>query len=300
MYSGIRITNNPPQISQLQPFQDVSNPLNTVTGNPDLEPSTNHNFYFGYNSFDFQKGTGFFAHLGGNLRNNQVVSKTIVDENFVRNTTYANVDGNYNAYASGSFSKSVKIDTLKTIKYRVGLRSNINRSINFNNDVQYASLNTSLTPNASITFTWKDVMEFVPNYRVTFNNTKYDISDFEDQDFVTHSLGIRTTTYVPKKFEWRNDISFNYNSNIADGFQKSAWFWNSTLAYSMLKDQGLLALKVYDLLNQNTNARRIATANYIQDSQSTVLQQYFMLSFSWKFNTLGSKGEVKERRMFHM
>ncbi|MBE9489399.1 MAG: TonB-dependent receptor [Bacteroidetes bacterium] len=300
MYSGIRITNNPPQISQLQPFQDVSNPLNTVTGNPDLEPSTNHNFYFGYNAFDFQKGTGFFAHLGGNLRNNQVVSKTTVDENFVRNTTYANVDGNYNAYASGSFSKSVKIDTLKTIKYRIGLRSNINRSINFNNDVQYASLNTSLTPNASITFTWKDVMEFVPNYRVTFNNTKYDISDFEDQDFVTHSLGIRTTTYVPKKFEWSNDISFNYNSNIADGFQKSAWFWNSTLAYSMLKDQGLLTLKVYDLLNQNTNARRIATANYIQDSQSTVLQQYFMLSFSWKFNTLGSKGEVKERRMFHM
>jgi hypothetical protein len=40
---------------------------------------------------------------------------------------------------------------------------------------------------------------------------------------------------------------------------------------------------VEDLLNQNTNAKRIATKNYIQDSQSTVLKQYVMLSFSWKF-----------------
>ena len=29
---------------------------------------------------------------------------------------------------------------------------------------------------------------------------------------------------------------------------------------------------------------------YIQDSQSTVLNQFFMLTFSYKFNTLGSKG----------
>jgi hypothetical protein len=69
----------------------------------------------------------------------------------------------------------------------------------------------------------------------------------------------------------------------------------------MLKDQATLTLKAYDLLNQNTNARRTATENFIQDSQSTVLQQYFMVSFSWKFNSLGSKGEVnKNGGMFFM
>jgi len=69
----------------------------------------------------------------------------------------------------------------------------------------------------------------------------------------------------------------------------------------MLKDQANLTLKAFDLLGQNTNARRTATENYIQDSQSTVLQQYFMVSFSWKFNSLGSKGEVdKNGGMFFM
>lgn len=298
MYSGYSLINNAPELSQLQPFQDVSDPLNTVTGNPNLEPSNHHRFYFGFNVFDFQKGTGFYSHLGVNVRNNQVVAKTIVDENFVRNTTFANVDGNYDMFGSATYSKSVKIDTLKTLKYRVGLFVNFNRAINFNNDVKYASKNTAVTPNISITFTWKDIVEFIPTYRLTFNNTKYDLDEFENQEFTTHSLGIRTTTYVPKKFEWRNDVNFSYNSNIADGFEKSAWFWNSTLAYSILKDQGTLTLKVYDLLNQNNNAKRISTANYIEDSQSTVLQQYFMLSFSWKFNSLGQKGKIDEGRVF--
>jgi hypothetical protein len=65
-----------------------------------------------------------------------------------------------------------------------------------------------------------------------------------------------------------------------------------------MKDKAILTLKAYDLLNQNTNARRTATQNYIQDSQSTVLQRYFMLSFSWKFNSLGKKGETQDDGMF--
>ena len=135
------------------------------------------------------------------------------------------------------------------------------------------------------------MLEIRPRYRITFTKNKYDIDDFEDREFSYHDLNVRTALFLPKNFEWRNDIQYNYNPNIGEGFQSSAWFWNSTLAYSVLKDNGTVTLKVYDLLNQNTNARRTATQNYIQDSQSTVLEQYFMLSFSWKFNSLGKKGE---------
>jgi len=105
---------------------------------------------------------------------------------------------------------------------------------------------------------------------------------------------------LPKGFEWRNDIAYNYNPNVADGFQKDAWFWNASVSYSVLKDKGLVTLKVYDLLNQNTNARRTATLDYIEDTQSTVLRQYFMLNFSWKFNSLGAKGESGDGGMYFM
>jgi hypothetical protein len=142
----------------------------------------------------------------------------------------------------------------------------------------------ALTPHAGITFTWNDVMTLMPNYRASFSRTTFDLDDFKNRKFISHSAGLQITTYIPKKVEWQHNVSFNYNPNVATGFQKSAWFWNTALAYTMLKDRGILTLKVYDVLNQNTNARRMATENYIQDSQSMVLKQYVMLSFSWKFN----------------
>lgn len=292
--------NDAPSISQLQPFQDVSDPLNTVTGNPDLKPSQTHGLNFGYNNYDYQKRTGFYVYANANLIEDKVVSKTTVDENFVRNTTYTNVNGNYWMYVGSSYSKDFKVDSVQTVKFRFGLSGNVNKQVNFNNDIEYAATSTRLNPSLGITYTWKKLFEIMPNYRLSFTETRYDLDDFDNRNFVSHNLGIRTATFFPEKLEWRNDINYMYNPNVAEGFQKSAWFWNATLAYSILKDNGTVTLKVYDLLNQNTNAQRTTTDNYIQDSQSTVLEQYFMLSFSWKFNSLGSKGESRGGDMHFM
>jgi len=300
VYFGYRLTNRPPGIRQLQAFEDVSNPLDIVIGNPNLSPSNRHSFYGGYSAFDWQKRTGFYTNFNGSVENNQVIAKTTVDpETLRRTTTYENVDGNYNYGVSANYSKDIKIDTLKTFKFRFGARYNFGNRINFNNDVKYSSKVTTISPSVGVEFLWDKVLEFKPYYRLNLTNNAFDIDAFEDIEFTTHSAGLRTATFLPKKLEWRNDISFNYNSNVADGFQKSAWFWNSTIAYSIMKDKGLLTLKVYDLLNQNTNARRIANQDFIEDSQSTVLRQYFMLSFSFKFNSLGSKGKTDDMNFIY-
>ena len=289
MYSGYRLSNRPPQLNQLQPVTDVSNPLNIITGNPALKPANNSRIYMGFNNFNFQRGTGFYSYLSANFTDNQVVSKTTIDENLIRNTTYENVNGNYRYFLSATYSKNLKLYTIREVKLRVGLSTNKNKSVNFYNDIKYNSINTAVSPNLGFTFTWKDAFEISPRYTLSFSKTDFDLDQFTNQNFTRHTLRIRTRTFAPKKLEWRNNVTLQYNPNVADGFQKTAWFWNSTLAYSILKDKGTLSLKAFDLLNQNTNARRRATANYIEDSESIVLKQYFMLSFSWKFNTLGTK-----------
>jgi Outer membrane protein beta-barrel family/CarboxypepD_reg-like domain len=289
---GYYLNNNVPQLSQLQPFRNVSNPLNVIVGNPNLEPENSHSVSMDFNNYDFQKGTGFYGYIDANFRNNQVISKTTIDENLVRETTYDNVNGAYALTTYVNVSKKVDIDSLRTLTFGFGVGPRISRNINFNNGIQYSSMNTTLSPGVNLRLIWKDVLEFMPRYNLSFTKNTFDIPNFNNQEFITHNLYLNTATFLPKGFEWRNDIRFNYNPNIADGFQKSAWFWNSTLAYSVLKNQGTITLKAYDLLNQNTNARRTATQNYIEDSQSTVLRQYFMLSFSWKFNSLGKAGET--------
>lgn len=298
LYSSYSLRNQAPQILQLLPNTDVSNPLNIITGNPDLKPINSHSISVNFNNFNFQKGSGYYGYLTANIDENAVVAKTRVDVNNIRHTTYTNVNGKYNVYGNLSFNNEFKLDSLLTLKPRIGLWSRYQRDVNFNNDIEYRSYNFSITPNMGLTLSWRNVLDVRTYYSVGIAQNSFEGNYYEDRNYLYHSVDIGTSLFVPKNFEWRNDIKFSYNPDITAGFQKSAWFWNTTLAYSMFEDKGTVTLKIYDLLNQNTNARRSSSENYIQDSESTVLQQYFMLGFSYKFNTLGSKGESGRNRTF--
>ncbi len=298
MYSGYYLNNNAPGVRQLSPYVDVSDPLNTVQGNPDLKPSNEHNIYLGVNNYDWQTRTGFNSYLNANFANDRVVNRSTISDANVRSTTYANVDGYYSIYGRASYSKNIEIDTLRTLKYDVSMGVSSSSNVNFNNKVQYASKTIAYRPELELRYTWRDLFEIRPSYSPSFSKNTFDLDVFKDRDFTRHEFRLRTTTYYPKKLQWENDIRFINNPAVAAGFQTNSVFWNSSLGYSILDDNATVTLKVYDLLNQNTNARRVATEDYIQDVQSTVLQQYFMLSFSYKFNTLGKQGEVRENSWF--
>ncbi|QVY64739.1 outer membrane beta-barrel protein [Polaribacter sp. Q13] len=295
--------NGTPSLSQLQPFRDESNPLNIVTGNPELAPTKTHSLRFGASNFNWKERTGFWAFGNISLTNDRVVANTVIDPNtLIRETSYANVDGFYSVQAGGSYSVTKKWEDFGSLKSEFRVFGNHNKNINFNNGVQYSSKATSISPRIGFDFMWDDILQIRPSYSISFNRNTYDIDSFSDKNFTSHDVLISTSTFLPKKLEWRNDVKYNFNPNIADGFQKSAWFWNTTLRYSILKDQGAVGIKVYDILNQNTNARRVATEDYIQDSSSTVLKQYAMLTFTWKFNSLGGEGkkfEPKRGRRYH-
>jgi hypothetical protein len=60
-----------------------------------------------------------------------------------------------------------------------------------------------------------------------------------------------------------------------------------------LKNQmGELKLSVFDLLKQNKSITRDVTETYVQDQINQVLQQYFMLTFTYKLKTFG-KGKAQ-------
>ncbi|CAM1346109.1 outer membrane beta-barrel protein [Tenacibaculum crassostreae] len=286
------LRNDAPGIKQIQPFSDVTNPSNIITGNPNLKPTQRHRAYVNFNKFNWQTRTGFWLYISASAYQNQVISNTIINNDLVRNTTYQNNDGGYDLWSGGSYTKKLKLDSITSIKFRLGGNLSATKNFNVLNNVKEGAKTTSFKPNAGITLEWDKYASIETRYDIDFSNTKYDINTNQNQDFINHSLRIRTKTNFPKQLEWRNDVRYTYNPNVI-GFNKTSWFWNATLAYSVLKDQGTISLKAYDLLNQNTNAQRRATSNYVEDSESTVLQQYFMLGFSWKFNSLGKKGKIR-------
>ena len=293
-YTSYVLRNEAPEIVQLLPNTNVSDPLNTITGNPNLKPINSHSFSLNFNNYDYQNGTGFYSYVNLDAYQNAVVAMTNVDENNIRNTTYTNVNGKYSLRGNASTNRKHSIDSLRNIKTGIGVYGSYSQDVNFNNGFEYKSNNLALNPNANVSFSWQKLFDIGLYYSLRYSKNSFEDNLFESTNYLSHSVNFSTSLYVPKNFEWKNDIDYQYNPDISPGFQKSAWFWNSTLAYSLLKEQATLTLKIYDLLNQNTNASRTSSENFIQDSQSTVLQQYFMLSFSYKFNTLGDKGKVKD------
>tara|TARA_Y100001947_G_scaffold120967_1_gene105178 strand:+ start:975 stop:3749 length:2775 start_codon:yes stop_codon:yes gene_type:complete len=298
IYSYVSRRNDAPGVRQLSPYIDISDPLNIVQGNPDLKPSNETNFYINFNNYDFQTRSGLYAYISFSKFDDQVVSRSEVDNNFVRYTTYDNVDGSYRAYGNISYSKDIELDTLSSLKVGLGLYSNLQRSVNYNNDQMYNRDSRLVGPTLNLTYKLGDFLEIRPGYSMRFNTVEFDINSFEDYRFTRHEFRLRTITNWPENLEWQNDLTYFNNPNVGQAFQQSTVLWNSTLTYSILDNKGNISLKAFDLLNQNTNTQRQSELNYVEDVQSTVLQQYFMLGFSYKFNTLGKKGEIRDRNFF--
>ncbi|GGF64047.1 TonB-dependent receptor [Wenyingzhuangia marina] len=284
------LKNVAPYINQIQAFKNISNPLNTVEGNPLLSPSKRHTMSVDFSQNNFQKKIYFYSYIYGYITEDEIVSKTEIGEGNLRNTTYENVNGQYSLYGYLNYSKEIKIDTVKSIRVGIGGSSNIRKSINLINNTQNPSISRSISPNIYTRFNWRDIASLSVRYRPSY--TKNYINN-NLQEFTSHNVGINTNNHFMKKIEFSNDINYSYNPNISDGFDKSAWFWNTSISYSLFKDKANLSIKAYDLLNQNINARQYAYNNKITNRQSTVLQRYFMFSFSWKFNSLGKKGATR-------
>ena len=55
----------------------------------------------------------------------------------------------------------------------------------------------------------------------------------------------------------------------------------------LLKQNGEIKVEVFDLLKQNQAITRTVTGSYIQDRQSQILTQFFMLTFVYNIRSFG-------------
>ncbi|MDF0709135.1 outer membrane beta-barrel protein [Flagellimonas okinawensis] len=284
-----------PSVNQMQPVPNLSNPLNIVQGNPNLDPEINHNFYMNFNNYNWKDRTGvfFWANLG--IDEDRIVSSTTTNEDFIRTTTYQNVKGNYNGALGVNYSKQIKKNSLYTLKFTLRPSASFNKQVGFTNGSQLESRTIALRPRAGILFNYKELLEIEPEYSVAFNKTRYNLDNVEDIDFTTHNVSFKLTSYWPENVVWGNDITYSYNGNLGAGFDKDALFWNMSLGLQMFKKKATLKVLAYDLLNQNINTSRTTGQDFVQDFQGTALKRYFMGSLTIKFDSFGGKGAPNQR-----
>jgi hypothetical protein len=284
-----------PQAADLQPAVNNTNPLYQSFGNPDLKPGLGHTVYFNFFKYNPQKGQFLSAYVNGTIRNNAVVRARTIDENGVQTTRPVNIDGVWSLQFTSNARREHKFSSNFKINYSGSVTVNFNRQfVLLNNEKSQIGI-WSLRPSASVGLNWKDKIEFTQRYSPNWSRSVYEDPTFPTLSIWRHNLQSNMTVRMPKKLVWENTVNYVFDPQVAPGIRKSIWTWNAAVSYLFMKeDRANVKLAVYDLLNQTTNVNRSVNENFIQDTETTILQRYFMLTFTYNIRNFGAP-KVGER-----
>jgi len=270
-----------PKASQLLPIENVSNPLNTVTGNPDLNVTEKHSASIFYRNFDFSTRSGYDLYLRGNYNSNDIISTTVYTSDNSGISSYQNISGNYSVSGGGNWNKSIKNED-NLLRFGISLNANYSFNKGYTDRVLYGAKSTEFLPRIYLNYDYGDFFTIAPSYNFSYNETKYDISTLKSRLNVVHSFNLKTTSYWSKNWIWGNDFGYTYNSNLSSGLSKDFYLWNTSLSYTFYEDKFTAKIKVYDVLNQNQSISRDISSKAVTDNSDTVLKRYAMFSLIYK------------------
>lgn len=284
-----RANTSQPSMSQLQPVEDVSNPLNIVKGNPDLKPTFTQNINIHYNAYKPETQQATFVMFNTSFSTNNVVTKTTTNkETGGRYTTYTNANGNFRI--NGMFMMN---RPLRNKKWFVNGRifANYNTSPGYIDGEYNRAGDLRLSPSIGMRFT-NDIFQISLNPTYSFGKTTNTLPRQKDQE--THSYGLfgYSSLDLPCGIQLSTDLNFSKQSGLSQGFNTEQWLWNAQVSYSFLADKSLtFSVRAYDLLGQKQNISRSVSGTSIVDSEFNDLTRYVMFGLTWKFSTLKKKGK---------
>ncbi|TRX20662.1 outer membrane beta-barrel protein [Flavobacterium franklandianum] len=281
-------SNSLPSSTQLMSVGNLANPLNTIIGNPNLNPNEKNSVNINYRNFDMRTRSGYNLYMRGDFFNSEVVSTSVYDESGKRTTTYKNVSGTYTTSLGGNWNQTVKSEA-HVLRYGLSLSGNYSLDKGFTNTVLYDAKSLGVTPRVYFSYDYGELLTIAPSYNLSYNESRYTNSSLKASSNVVHRINLQTTNYWPKNWIFGNDFGYAYNSNISDDFKKDFYLWNTSLSYGFFDKKMTLKVKVYDVLNQNLSATRTISPTTIRDEENTVLKRYAMFSLAYKLGNFGGK-----------
>ncbi|KAA5821974.1 outer membrane beta-barrel protein [Algibacter amylolyticus] len=285
-----------PSVSQLQPVEDFSDITHIRVGNPFLKPELSHNL-----RFDYQNNLAFHnINITGNARadfvQDKIINSTTTDDDLNRFTTYSNTNGDYSLSGNVAFSKSY-FSKKTNINLNVRLNGSYKNTISQQNGILFTAKTTNIRPSVSFKYSYDKKVDFSAAYSYSTTESVFDTDVFNGNDFFVQNLDFEASIFFLKNAFLTNKVSYRYNSRVGDAFDGDAVFWNAGLGIELWDNQATLTLVGYDMLGKNNGYRRTVTETYIQDVENKILEQYFMLNFTYKFGTFaGQKMNVNGNR----
>lgn len=286
-----RTSTNQPSITQLQPVLDQSNINRQVIGNPDLKRSYVHNLNLRFFSSKILAGKSFFSTLNASTTNNSIVNYDSVLPNRTILSKPVNVDGSYRI--NGSVNYGFGIKKLKS-RLNFGLNAGINNNISYANGLLNTIVTKSTGPSMTYSYILDDVIDINLTARYSFSNTSNEINPTLNTNFLTKVFGADMTNYLPFNIVLNQSLNYAINTGRAEGFNTSVPIWNASFSKFFMKNKRAeLKMSAFDLLNKNIGISRNVSQNQIVDRSYNVINQYFLLSFTYSLQKSGLGGGAR-------
>ncbi len=301
-WSNIRVfyraSTNFPSVTQLQDVVNLSNPLRVSVGNPALKQSYTHFIAGRYSYTNSKTSNSFFANIfmqtAADYISNGIwvaQSDSTIQQGIILNK-------------GSQLSKPVNLDGYRNIRtfftYSVPVKK-IKTTVNVNAGFGYARLPglSNYQPTITDNFTYNGGVVFASNisqyvdfnisYNAAVNNASTKgIDNVSDNNYVNHTIGGTVNLLNKKGWFIQNDVSGQIYDGLSGDLNQNFTLWNAAIGKKLGKNKAAeLKLSVFDILGQNRSVTRTVTESYIQDTQSEVLQRYFMLTFTYNLKNFG-------------
>jgi hypothetical protein len=283
-----RTSTNQPSLTQLQPVLDQSNINNQTIGNPNLKRTYNHNLNLRYFSTKILSQRNFFALLNAQFADNSIVNYDSILPTRQTLSKPVNVNGIYRVNASVNYGFGVK---KLNSRLNFGLNSGYNNNVNYANGVLNTIVIKTIAPSITYSFSLDEVIDINLVARHNYNNTNNAINKALNTNYVTRVYNADVINYLPFNIVMNQSLNYTINEGRAAGFNTAVPIWNASISkYFMKNKRAELKISAFDILNKNVGVSRNVSANQIVDQSYNVINQYFLVGFTYSLQKSGLAG----------
>jgi hypothetical protein len=296
-----RTSTNAPAVSQLQDVVNNTNPLQLSTGNSALKQEYQHNIFTRYMSSSVSHSHTIFGMIGGTFKQNHIANgtyiaqkDTVINESVTLQrgaqiTSPVNLSGYYSlrsffmyGFPMAAIKSNLNLTASATYTRTPG---SINGAINYSKS---PNLSFGLVLSSNIS----EKIDFTVSSQSNLVKVENTLQKQLNSQYLNQTSRVKATITFGANWVFQTDLNHQYYTGLSEGFNQNFWLWNASFGKKFMKDQrGELKLSVFDLLKQNNSIQRNITETYYEDTRTTVLQRYFMLTFTYKIRSFAKKPE---------
>ncbi len=309
MTSNIRLnyrtSTSSPSISQLQDVIDNTDPIHLSRGNSNLKQEFNHSLFANYGVFNMITASGFFVMANVNLTQDKIVNSTRTRGSILgigdtlpvgsQFTMPINRDGYINA--NSFIVYSFPVEPFKGLKLNMNTNVGLmyTRDLSLIDSAENVAKTLAVTPSLGFSSNISEYTDFSVSARTAYSTLRNSLQSSLNTNYYTTTVIARANVISHDSSAlldgWVGSVDFNYvvTSGLAAGYNTAVPLLNFGIGKRFFDQRAELKLSVFDVLNKNNTVSRTTSSGYFEDSQTRVLNRYFLLTFSYNLRIFGSK-----------